>query len=41
MLDDILECYICDLKNKVIKGDIFWNLKGCFCKWFEPEERSE
>ena len=32
----------CFLKDKYLdNGSLFWDLKGCFCKWFEPEERSK
>ena len=32
----------CSLKDKYLNDDsLFWDLKGCFCKWFEPEERNK
>lgn len=37
----IPEFWVCDLKDKIIDDTFFWTLKGCFCKWFEPEEGNE
>lgn len=34
----IPEYYVCKVKDKVLDDDFFWNLRGCFCKWFKPEE---
>lgn len=32
----------CSLKDKYLDDDgLFWDLKGFFCQWFEPEERRE
>lgn len=35
------EYWICDLKDKMLNDTFFWNWKGCFCKWFKPEEGDE
>lgn len=38
----IPEYYVCNLKDKYLNDNfLFWDLKGCFCKWFEPEEGNE